>query len=247
MFDDLVECSPTRKKTNKPWTVILSTVVQCAVLGFLVRIPWIYPEALPTPILTTLLVAPPPPPPPPPPPAAAPVKIVKPVARLIQAGKLTAPRAIPKEVNIIKEQEMPPDMGAVGVAGGVPGGVPGGQAGGVLGGIIGGVGSSLPPPPKATPTRIRVGGQVQQASLISQPKPVYPALARQARIQGVGRLQAVLTKEVAEDERQGVAGLPPLRPSAVEARRQWRYKPTLLHGEPVEVITTIGVNFVLGS
>ena len=247
MFDDLVECSPTRKKTNKPWTVILSTVVQCGVLGFLVLIPLIYTEALPRTMLTTLLVAPPPPPPPPPPPAAAPVKIIKPVARLIQAGKLTAPRAIPKEVNIIKEQEMPPDMGAVGVTGGVPGGVPGGQAGGVLGGIIGGVGSSLPPPPKATPTRIRVGGQVQQASLISQPKPVYPALARQARIQGVVRLQAVIAKDGTVQELQVLSGHPLLVPSAMEAVRQWRYKPTLLNGEPVEVITTIDVNFVLGS
>src|SRR5437899_8124690 len=120
MFDDLVECSPTRKKTNKPWTVILSTVVQCAVLGFLVLIPLIYTEALPRTMLTTLLVAPPPPPPPPPPPAAAPVKIIKPVARRIQAGKLRAPRANQKEVNIIKEQDMPPDLGAVGVTGGVP-------------------------------------------------------------------------------------------------------------------------------
>jgi len=58
MFDDLVECSPTRTKTNKPWTVILSTVVQCGVLGFLVLIPLIYTEALPRTMLTTLLVAP---------------------------------------------------------------------------------------------------------------------------------------------------------------------------------------------
>src|SRR2546426_12664576 len=105
MFDDLVECSPTRKKTNKPWTVILSTVVQCAVLGFRVLIPLIYTEALPRTMLTTLLVAPPPPPPHPPPPAAAPVKIITPVARLIQAGTLTAPLAIPMEGNMINEKD----------------------------------------------------------------------------------------------------------------------------------------------
>src|SRR5438128_11762463 len=103
MFDDLVECSPTRTKTNKPWTVILSTVVQCGVLGFLVLIPLIYTEALPRTMLTTLLVAPPPPPPPPPPPAAAPVKIIKQVARLIQAVELTAPRVMLQEGNIIND------------------------------------------------------------------------------------------------------------------------------------------------
>ncbi|HEX2711937.1 MAG TPA: hypothetical protein VHM88_06905, partial [Candidatus Acidoferrales bacterium] len=158
MFDELVECNAIPKKTNKPWTVAVSTVVQVGLLGILILIPLIYTEALPKTMLTTLLVAPPPPPPPPPPPAATPVKVIKPVARLIQAGKLVAPKAIPKEVNIIKEQELPPDMGVVGMTGGVPGGVPGGQAGGVLGGIIGGSVGSLPPPPKEGPKRIRLGG-----------------------------------------------------------------------------------------
>ena len=148
MFDELVECNPVPKKTNKVWTIALSTFVQVLLLGVLILIPLIYTEALPKTMLTTLLVAPPPPPPPPPPPAATPVKVVKPVVRLIQAGKLMAPRAIPKEVNIFKEQEMPPDVSFVGVQGSVPGGVPGGQAGGVLGGILGGVGSNVPPPPK---------------------------------------------------------------------------------------------------
>ena len=73
------------------------------------------------------------------------------MAHLIQNGQMMAPTVIPKKIEMIKEEEMPPDVGAVGVVGGVPGGVPGGQAGGVLGGIIGGTGSALPPPPKATP------------------------------------------------------------------------------------------------
>ncbi len=246
MFDELVESSVVRQKTNKPWAIVISTIFQIVVLTILVLIPLIYTEALPKTMLTTLLVAPPPPPPPPPPPAAAPVKVVKPTARLIQAGKLLAPRAIPKEVNIIKEAEMPPDVGSTGVTGGVPGGVPGGQAGGVLGGIIGGTGST-PPPPKATPARIRVGGNVQQAKLISQPKPVYPPLARQARISGVVRLQAIIDKDGSVQELQVISGHPLLVQSALDAVRQWRYQPTLLNNEPVQVVTTIDVNFVLGS
>ena len=245
MFDELVESSPVRKKTNQPWTVFLSTAIQVSLLGILVLVPLIYTEALPKAMLTTLLVAPPPPPPPPPPPAATPVKIVKPVARLMQSGKLMAPRAIPKDVNIIKEQEMPPDMGAVGVIGGVPGGVPGGQAGGVLGGIIGGMGSNLPPPPKEGPKRIRVGGNVQTAKLINKVSPSYPPLAKQARIQGTVRLQAVIAKDGSVVELQILSGHPLLIAAAQDAVRQWRYQPTLLNGEPVEVVTTIDVIFTL--
>ncbi len=247
MFEDLVESSPVPKKTNKPWTIVVSTLLQVTLLGVLILVPLIYTEALPKTMLTTLLVAPPPPPPPPPPPAATPVKVVKPVARLMQAGKLMAPRAIPKEVNIIKEQEMPPDMSAVGVVGGVPGGVPGGQAGGVLGGIIGGVGSNLPPPPKEAPKRIRVGGQVQTAKLVNKVTPVYPPLAKQARIQGTVRLQAVIAKDGSVVELQVLSGHPLLVQAALDAVRQWRYHPTLLNGEPVEVVTTVDVIFTLSS
>ncbi len=165
----------------------------------------------------------------------------------MQAGKLMAPRAIPKDVNIIKEQEMPPDMGAVGVVGGVPGGLPGGQAGGVLGGIIGGVGSNLPPPPKESPKRIRVGGQVQTAKLVNKVTPLYPALAKQARIQGTVRLQAIIAKDGSVVELQVVSGHPLLVQAALDAVRQWRYHPTLLNGEPVEVVTTVDVIFTLSS
>src|SRR5437879_12594864 len=108
MFDDLVECSPTPKKTSKRWTVIVSAVIQCAVLAVLVQIPLIYTDTLEGRMLSTLLVAPAPPPPPPPP--AAPVQkvIVKPVPRLIQAGKLMAPKANPNELKNHNEEERPP-------------------------------------------------------------------------------------------------------------------------------------------
>lgn len=251
MFDELVESSPVKKKTKTGWAFVLSTILQSIFVGILILIPLIYTEALPKTVLTTFLVAPPPPPPPPPPPAAQPqVQRVKPTARIIQAGKMMAPTAIPKEVRIIKEEELPPDVGVVGVAGGVPGGVPGGQAGGVLGGIIGGVvGSNLPPPPppKETPKRIRVGGNVQQAKAIYQPKPIYPALAKQARVQGVVRLQAIIAKDGTIQELQVISGPPLLQQAALDAVRQWRYQPTLLNGEPVEVVTTIDVVFTLSG
>ena len=164
MFEDMVVSSANPSKTNKPWTVVLSMVFQVVFLGILILIPLIYTEALPKTMMATLLVAPPPPPPPPPPPAVAQVVHIKPQVHLMDAGKLVAPKVIPKDVKIIKEDA--PDMNA-GMAGGVPGGVAGGSMGGVIGGVIGGMGGA-PPPPKPTASRIRQGGSVQAALLINQ-------------------------------------------------------------------------------
>jgi len=249
MFDDLIECSPAgKKKTATPYTVVISTIFQCLLLSIMVLIPLIYTEALPKTMLTTFLVAPPPPPPPPPPPAAAPIqKIQRPLAKLIQAGRLQAPTVIPKQVTMLKEEELPPDMGAVGVVGGVPGGVPGGQASGVLGGIIGSAASSLPPPPPKVQQRVRVGGNVQQARLINMIRPVYPPLAKQARISGTVRLHAIISKDGTVYQLEVVSGHPLLVQAALDAVRQWRYQPTLLNGEPVEVDTTVDVVFTLGG
>jgi protein TonB len=239
MFDDLVESTAVKKKTNKGWAVILSGLVQTLILGVLILIPLIYTEALPKAMLSTLLIAPPPPPPPPPPPQ--PVKvIVKPVVRLIQSGKLIQPRAIPKDVVVFKEAELPPDVINTGQQGGVFGGIPGQ-------GIIGG-GIALPPPPKAAaPARIKQGGNVTAASIITQTKPLYPALARQARIQGNVVLHAIIDKEGKVAELQVISGHPLLVQSALDAVKQWRYKPTLLNGDPVEVDTTITVTFTMGG
>jgi len=164
-----------------------------------------------------------------------------------------APKQIPKEIAMIKEEEMPP--AAAGVVGGVPGGVPGGAAGGVIGGIIGSAAPPPPPPPPkveekpkpVTPKQIRVGGNVQAAKLLNQPKPAYPPLARQARIQGVVRFNAVIGRDGTIQNLTLVSGHPLLVPSATEAVRQWRYQPTLLNGEPVEVVTQIDVNFTLSQ
>jgi len=242
MFEDLVLSSPNPKKTNKPWTVVLSMLAQTLVLTIVILIPLIYTEALPKAMMATLIVAPPPPPPPPPPPAAV-VKVVKPVVHLMDAGKLTAPKVIPKDVKIVKEEE--PDM-SVGMTGGVPGGVAGGSMGGVIGGVIGGMGGA-PPPPKPTQSRIRQGGQVQAAKLVNKITPMYPSLARQTRLSGTVRLHAIIAKDGTIQSLDVVSGPPLLQASALEAVKQWRYQPTLLNGEPVEVETTIDVIFSLNN
>jgi periplasmic protein TonB len=246
MFEDLVVSSPHPTKTSKPWTVAVSMLFQVAFLTILILIPLIYTEALPKTMMATLLVAPPPPPPPPPPPVATTVVHVKPVAHLMDAGKLVAPKAIPKDVKIIKEDEEP-DMGAVGVAGGVPGGVPGGQMGGVIGGVIGGMGAA-PPPPKPKPNGpIKVGGQVQAARIVNRVQPLYPPLARQTRISGTVRLHAIISKDGTIQQLEVLSGHPLLQAAALDAVRQWRYQPTLLNGDPVEVDTTIDVIFSLNQ
>ena len=141
MFEEMVVSSQTNKKTNKPMTVLISTVIQLSLVGILILIPLIYTEALPKAMLSTMLVAPPPPPPPPPPPVAQVVK-VKPQVHLMQNNQLVAPKVIPKELKQIKE-EAEPDPNMMGMSGGVPGGVAGGSMGGVLGGVIGGAVAGL--------------------------------------------------------------------------------------------------------
>jgi len=209
----------------------------------LILIPLIYTDALPKGNLMTFLVAPPPPPPPPPPPAAAP-KVVKIQSEVIN-GQLRTPTKIPNKVQMIKEEEAPPDLGAGGVPGGVPGGIPGGSTGGVMGGILNSANTAIPK--VATPQRVRVSTGVATGLLIKKVTPNYPQLAKQARIQGTVVLQAEISKDGTIQNLQLISGHPMLAPAAIEAVRQWRYKPYLLNGEPVAVETTVQVNFSLSG
>jgi protein TonB len=158
-------------------------------------------------------------------------------------GRLKAPSAIPKTIQMIKEDEAP-DMGGGGVPGGVPGGIPGGQTGGVIGGIISSQALNVPKI-AAPPPRIRVSQGVSAGLLIRQVKPNYPPLAKQARIQGHVLLQAEISKEGLIQNLQLISGHPMLAPAAIEAVKQWRYRPYLLNGEPVAVETQVDVNFSL--
>jgi periplasmic protein TonB len=238
MFEELLVSNPYATKTKQRWTVLVSLVFQVTFLGILLLIPLIYTEALPKAMLATLLVAPPPPPPPPPPPAQ--VQVVRKVqVHLMDAGKLMAPKTIPKNVTIIKE-EAEPDMGSMG---GVVGGVQGGSLGGVMGGALG----LGPAPPKPVQSRIKVGGNVTAAKIINRTAPNYPALARQTRISGTVRLHAIIAKDGTVQQLEVLSGHPLLVQAALDAVRQWRYQPTLLNGEPVEVDTTVDVIFSLNQ
>ena len=237
-------------KTRTSWAVLASFTLQMLLVGVAILIPLLNYAGLPATELMTFLVAPPPPPPPPPPPVTVQPKIAP---REFDTGKLVQPVDIPEDVAIFEEEEAPV-ASIAGVVGGVPGGAFGGALGGVIGSIISSTPMVAPPPPppvkkKAAPPpkRIRVGGSVQRANLIRQVRPVYPPLARQARIQGTVKLTAIIAKDGTIQKLEVLSGHPLLIPSALSAVKQWRYRPTLLNGQPVEVVTQVDVNFTLSG
>ena len=108
----------------------------------------------------------------------------------------------------------------------------------------------LPKPPQPVQKSIapmQVGGDVQSAKLLFGPKPAYPPLARQARISGVVRLAARISTDGHIEDLTLISGHPMLSQAAIDAVRQWVYKPTLLNREPVQVLTEIQVNFTLNQ
>jgi len=231
-------------------TLPVAYVFEVIIIGVLVLLPLIYTEALPKAQLMTFLAAPPPPPPPPPPPVAA-APAPKIIRHISVEDVMRAPTVIPKTIAQVKDEPEPAPNAGVGVVGGVPGGMPGGSMGGVLGGVIGGVMSSAPPPPPPpkpqAPKRIRVGGQVESARVVFGPHPDYPPLAKMARIQGTVRLDAVISKDGTIQDLKVISGHPLLVKAALEAVQRWRYQPTLLNGDAVEVATEIDVNFTLAE
>ena len=100
---------------------------------------------------------------------------------------------------------------------------------------------------QAVPGLVQVSSSVTQGLLLQKVPPVYPPLARQARIQGSVILEVVINKSGDVESTQLFSGHPMLAPAAIEAVKQWQYKPYLLNGEPVEVETRVTVNFTLAD
>ncbi len=245
--DSLLDFGVQRKR--KAFATTTSFILNCVALGILLIMPLVFTEQLPSAQLLTFLVAPPPPPPPPPPAAEQVQRIVRQIQTdVLSTGQLRTPSRIPQKVEMIKEDVAPPPMAATGgVVGGVPGGIPGGQVGGVIGGIISATANVAAVPKLALPQRIRISQGVTKGLLIHRVEPTYPPLARAARVQGEVVLTAVISTSGEIENLQLVSGHPMLVPEAIAAVRQWRYKPYLLNGQPVEVETTITVIFSLSS
>jgi protein TonB len=138
----------------------------------------------------------------------------------------------------------PPQVGLPGpyIAGVASNGGPGG----LFGPLTTGTRPIMPaaPVPVARPISV---SHMSEGDLVRKILPTYPALARSARIQGQVVLQAIISKQGAIENLKVLTGHPMLVPAAIEAVRQWRYRPYILNNEPVEVETQITVNFSLGG
>jgi protein TonB len=243
LFADSVLEKNAGEDTRKAFTTIFSFFLQCIVLGVLVLVPLLFTEALPKAQLLTFLLAPPPPPPPPPPAAPA-VKVVR-ETDVMNNGALRTPTRIPRKVEMIKEEEAPPPA-VGGVVGGVPGGIPGGQLNGVIGGIVSQ--ESVRSVPKLEPPRrIRVSQGVTQGMRIHYVEPTYPKIALSIRVAGAVQLKAIIGKDGDIRELEAISGHPMLIPAAIDAVKQWHYRPYLLNGEAVEVETNITVTFQIAG
>jgi periplasmic protein TonB len=237
-------------KTHKSWTVTLSFGVEFLIVGVLILVPLIWTEALPKASLVNFLTAPaPPPPPPPPPPPQQVVKVQHLVPRQFDGQTLRAPIKVPDKVAMITESDLAPLNSGGGVVGGIDGGILGG-----LGTNLNSIGAAPPPPPpppvvKVAPKQegpVRQSSGVQAAKCVNCPKPSYPQIAKQARIQGAVVLQAIIAKDGTVQKLTVVSSANPLlTPAAIDAVKKWVYIPTILNNEPVEVITEITVNFSL--
>ncbi len=236
MFEDSLIESSGRLAARHPWTTAVSFVCQSIAISALLLLSLLYTESLPTQHWIDVLQAPPPP-------AAAPARPVTATTSARVSSNtdvLTVPSEIPTHVAMIHD-EAPSLSDRLGVVGSIPNGVPNGISNSALDAMK--PFAVLPPKPRVQQLRVSLG--VAQGMLVHQVKPEYPATARTARIEGRVLLQAVIGKDGAVQNLRVISGHPLLVGAAIDAVRQWRYKPYYLNAAPVEVETQIVVNFVL--
>jgi protein TonB len=170
-------------------------------------------------------------------------------------ARLFEPVKYPAKASIIVDAEAPPAAWADGSVVGVIGSP--GPAGRPLSQAIDDATRQIliappvvKPPVKAAPQeatiRVRVGGLVKAPVPLHTPQPVYPALARQARIEGVVHLEAIIATNGTVQGVQLITGHPLLVAAAIAAVREWRYTPPTLNGDPVEMVMFVDVHFTLG-
>jgi protein TonB len=262
IFKELPETFPKFDTYKKP-AVIVAVIFHVVLISVLIVVPLFMPQRISEARLVAMLVSTLEPPPAPLPPLgvsrpAAEPAVAKPrVQKTTSPDALVMPTIIPKEVPGIVDAPAVPETGVVG---GVPGGLPGGLPGGITGGIIGGILSAnsnanplpavapppLPPPPPkaAAPAEpVRVGGVVKEPRVTKLVPPVYPKLARQARVQGTVVLEAIVTAQGKVAEIKVISGHPLLIEAAIDCVKEWEYEPTLLNGIPTPVILTAKVHF----
>jgi periplasmic protein TonB len=227
--------------SRRTWATVTSFAVQAMGLGILLLLPLIYTQGLPhLKLLTTPIPVPAAAEPPAP---AQEMRQAKPQTNMI-GDHLLEPSSVPTDVLRLHESSLPApisasELGVVGAMGRNPGGVIG-----PLGNPANVVQPPPTPVPVAHPPRLSA---MMQGYLVHRVEPIYPALAKAARIQGPVHLKAVISKQGMIENLQVLTGHPMLVTAAVAAVRQWRYRPYILNGEPIEVETEITVNFILAG
>jgi periplasmic protein TonB len=243
VFRSLIASGNLRPRSR--WAAVGAVAFQALVLATLVVAPLLYTDPLPKrEVLTRLYLQPP---------AAAVGNATKLRAPTAPSSSISTPTStgILAPVQRTRETLPPP----VGTTSGVVGGVPGGMVGGVPGGVFSGMLNSAPSvpalaKPSVLPTpakRIRVAARVAEANLIHDVPPQYPPEAGRARIEGTVVLMALIDKDGTVKDVRVESGLPLLAQAAIDAVKQWRYKPYLMDGEPVEVDSRITINFTLSG
>jgi protein TonB len=246
MFDTLVESSKHGRDNTRTGKFILGTTLIYG-LGLLIlgvgTIIWMNPALSEALDVTTMLT-------PPPPPAAEPPPQQQIVVKNVPAPTTFVPPTKPPE-KIPEATNVPTKPVLSSVSTGVPGGVPGGVSGGVPGGAVRGDEPPPPPPPKpppaATPVprEIKVSGGVLQGSALKRVQPAYPPIAKAARAAGAVQVQVTISEEGRVISAEVISGHPLLKDAALQAARQWLFKPTELSGVPVKVQGVLTFNFTL--
>ncbi len=242
MFPDSFCDSGLANRYHRGWTTLFCFGRQSLVGCCLLLVPLLYTQGLPRLALLAPLLAPGPP-------AAVQPAQPRPVSRSTQQSnqigmRLLSPSQIPAHVEMLTERVAPlpmVDASSIGISH-ATGDSRG--SGNVINSILGS-GQVLPPPP--TVARHPPVSHMMEGNLIFRVQPDYPPIAREARVQGQVILRAMIGREGAIENLQVLSGHPMLVRAAMDAVRQWRYRPYVLNGEPVEVETEVKVNFVLGG
>lgn len=245
MFEDSTFASTARRNPRRGWAAVLSFAFQAVVLGIFVLVPLLYTDALPVNSLKGYIELPPPTARPAPPSQPIHQTVAQRPATEIHDNVLIQPHTIPPRIAHVVDptDTQPPSDGPTGPI--VPGGIGNGSP--LMNNIIAHAGTNVVPPVAPSIRSVRLTSGVTEGLLIRKVTPLYPTIARQARIQGPVILEATIGRDGTIENLHAISGHPMLTPAAIDAVKQWRYKPYLLNNEPVEVETQITVNFTLGG
>ncbi|MGD0858146.1 MAG: TonB family protein [Terracidiphilus sp.] len=235
MFEDSTFESAGRIHTRSRRWMIAAFTFNSSILLALILIPLLHPEALPRPFVAILMEAPHAPvaqEPQKPQPART-----SPVQTEMDLGHIFAPPKIP--ISIFRPSEPEPPLPVDTAAMGGPPSGPNGPGQGFPGQAVRPV---VRPEPKAA---VRISSAVEAGLLIRKTVPVYPPFVGAMRIEGTVVLEATISKSGTIENLRVASGPPLLQHAALDAVQNWRYRPYLLDGEPVEVETTINVIFTL--